>query len=97
MGSRTVALLLLLLLLLIHVQLWSGRGNLDEVATMRAQLAGQQAANAKARLSNEHLQAEVQDLKQGLDIVEEKARGELGMVKPGEIYVEVLTAPAKQP
>lgn len=97
MGSRTVALLLLLLLLLVHVQLWSGRGNLSEVAAMRAQLAEQQAANAKARLANEHLQAEVQDLKQGLDIVEEKARSELGMVKPGEIYVEVLTGQTRKP
>ena len=97
MGSRTVALLLLLLLLLVHVQLWSGRGNLGEVATMRTQLAEQQAANAKARLANEQLNAEVQDLKQGLDIVEEKARSELGMVKPGEVYVEVLSGHAPRP
>ncbi|ODS92653.1 MAG: septation ring formation regulator EzrA [Comamonas sp. SCN 65-56] len=96
MGSRTVALLLLLLLLLIHLQLWSGHGSIGEVAQMRAQLSAQQAANAKARLANEHLEAEVQDLKQGLDIVEEKARSELGMVKPGEVYVEVLRgSPAK--
>lgn len=97
MGSRTVALLLLLLLLLVHVQLWSGRGNLGEVAAMRTQLAEQQAANAKARLANEQLDAEVQDLKQGLDIVEEKARSELGMVKPGEVYVEVLPGRTPRP
>jgi len=97
LGSRTVALLLLLLLLLVHVQLWSGRGNLGEVAAMRTQLAEQQAANAKARLANEQLDAEVQDLKQGLDIVEEKARSELGMVKPGEVYVEVLPGRTPRP
>ncbi|MCZ2105682.1 MAG: cell division protein FtsB [Comamonadaceae bacterium] len=96
MGARTVALLLLLLLLLIHVQLWSGRGSLSDVAAMRTQLAEQQAANAKARLANEHLAAEVQDLKQGLDMVEEKARSELGMVKPGEIYVQVAPGTAPQ-
>jgi len=95
LGSRTVALVLLLLLLLVHAQLWRGRGNVGEVAAMRAQLAEQQAANAKARLANEQLNAEVQDLKQGLDIVEEKARSELGMVKPGEVYVEVL--PGRDP
>ncbi len=94
MGARTVALLLLLLLVAIHAQLWGGRGSLGEVAEMRAQLAEQQAANARARQANEHLAAEVQDLRQGLDTVEEKARSELGMVKPGEIYVHVTPAPA---
>lgn len=97
MGSRTVALLLLLLLLLVHVQLWSGRGNIGEVAALRAQLTQQQAANAKARLANDQLNAQVQDLKQGLDIVEEKARSELGMVKPGEVYVEVVPAHPQRP
>ena len=97
MGSRVVALLLLLLLLLVHVQLWSGRGSIHEVAALRAQLTEQQAANAKARLANDQLNAEVQDLKQGLDIVEEKARNELGMVKPGEIYVEVLPGQPRKP
>jgi len=97
LGSRTVALLLLLLLLLVHVRLWSGHGNLGDVAAMRAQLTEQQAANAKARQANEQLSDEVRDLKQGLDIVEEKARSELGMVKPGEIYVEVLPGRAPRP
>lgn len=97
MGSRTVALLLLFLLLLVHMQLWSGRGNVGEVAAIRAQLAEQQAENAKARLANDQLSAEVQDLKQGIDIVEEKARSELGMVKPGEIYVEVVPQHPRRP
>ena len=59
---------------------------------MRRQIAAQQAANAQARQANERLAAEVQDLKDGLEMVEEKARSELGMVKPGEIYVHVTPA-----
>ena len=44
--------------------------------------------NAQARQANARLSAEVQDLQQGLEMVEERARGELGMVKPDELYVQ---------
>ena len=50
-------------------------------------------ANTAARQRNDRLQAEVSDLKEGLEMVEEKARAELGMIKPDEIYVQV--APRK--
>lgn len=89
MGSRLVALTLLLLLVVLHGQLWTGRGSIGQVQEMRRQLAQQQQANAQARQANERLAAEVQDLREGLDMVEEKARGELGMVRQGEIYVHV--------
>jgi len=48
----------------------------------------QKAANAQAQQANERLTSEVHDLKEGLDMVEEKARSELGMVRPNEIYVQ---------
>lgn len=89
MGTRTVALLLVLLLVGLHAQLWTGRGSIGQVREMRQQLADQQAANARARLANERLAAEVQDLREGLEMVEERARTELGMVRQGEIYVQV--------
>ena len=73
MGSRTVALLLLLLLVGIQAQLWEGRGSLGQVREMRRQLAEQQEANNQARQTNERLVAEVQDLREGLDMVEERA------------------------
>ncbi len=94
MGTRTVALVLVLLLVGIHAQLWTGRGSIGQVREMRRQLAEQQAANAQARQANERLAAEVQDLREGLDMVEERARSELGMVRQGEIYVQV--APARR-
>ncbi len=92
MGNRTVALVLLLLLVGIHVQLWEGRGSIPQVREMRSQLAAQQGANERARQANERLAAEVQDLREGLDMVEERARTELGMVRQGEIYVQVVPA-----
>jgi len=95
MTTRLVPLVLLLLLVGIHAQLWSGRGSVGKVQELRQQIATQQAANAQARLVNEHLAAEVSDLKGGLEMVEEKARSELGMVKQGEIYVQVVRPPVK--
>lgn len=92
MVRRIVPLVLLLLLVGIHAQLWTGRGSVGHVEELRRQIAAQQAANAQATQANERLAAEVQDLKDGLETVEEKARSELGMVKPGEIYVHVTPA-----
>lgn len=89
MGSRLVPLLLLALLLIVHAQLWSGRGSLANVSEMEQKLEAQKAANAKAQQANERLASEVRDLKEGLETVEEKARSELGMVKPNEIFVNV--------
>lgn len=54
---------------------------------MRQELSDQKAANAQASQTNERLALELHDLKEGLDMVEERARNELGMVKQGEIYV----------
>ena len=94
MSTRIVPLILLLLLLLVLSQLLSGRGSIEHVSNMRQQIAEQKAANDKVRTENDRLSAEVSDLKEGMDMVEEKARSELGMVKPNEIYVHV--APSKR-
>ena len=88
MVSRIVPVILLALLAALQGQLWLGRGSLPQVQEMQRQIDAQQAANDKARQSNERLASEVHDLKEGLDMVEEKARSELGMVKPNEIYVQ---------
>ncbi len=70
-------------------QLWMGRGSILSVREMQQQLSDQTVKNANAQLSNDQLSAEVRDLKEGLEMVEEKARSELGMVKPNEIFVQV--------
>ena len=91
MNSRSVALLLVVLLLVLHAQLWFGRGSVGNVERMQKKLQDQKAANAQAQQANERLANEVRDLKEGLEMVEEKARGELGMVRPNEIFVNVVT------
>jgi cell division protein FtsB len=88
-GSRAVPALLIVLLIIVHAQLWIGRGSLPSVNEMQRRLSEQAAANAKAEVDNARLSAEVKDLREGLEMVEEKAREELGMVKPNEIFVQV--------
>ena len=90
---RLVTLALLALLALVHAELWFGKGGVSRTVDLSMRLRAQQAANAAARERNAQLAAEVSDLKEGLEMVEEKAREELGMVKPDEILVQVSTAP----
>jgi cell division protein FtsB len=88
-GNRLIPAFLILLLLVIHAQLWFGRGSVPSVAQMQQKLEAQKAANAQAQQANERLASEVRDLKEGLEMVEERARMELGMVKPNEIFVHI--------
>ena len=89
MRNRVVPAILIALLMVVHAQLWFGRGSVGNVAKMQSKLDAQKAANAQAQHVNEQLASEVSDLKEGLETVEEKARFELGMVKPNEILVNV--------
>jgi cell division protein FtsB len=89
---RWVTLGLVALLVAVQADLWLGRASLPRVMSLRTQLADQQAVNEQARQRNSRLTAEVSDLKEGLEMVEEKARSELGMVKPDEILVQVTKA-----
>ena len=86
---RLIPLALIALLVMVHAQLWFGRGSVPSVAQMSEQLDAQLKKNAQAQLANDRLAAEVRDLQEGLEMVEEKARQELGMVKANEIYVQI--------
>lgn len=92
MAHRFVPALLIALLLVLHAQLWFGRGSVPQVQQMRQELATLDQANRDARLRNEQIASEVNDLREGLDMVEELARQDLGMVKPNEIFVQVAHA-----
>ena len=89
MGSRVVPAILIALLVLLHAQLWFGRGSIPAVSQLQQKIDAQKAGNAQAQLANERLSSEVRDLKEGMEMVEEKARLELGMVRPNEIYVQI--------
>ncbi len=86
---RFVTFALALLLVLVHVELWFGKGGVPRMIELQSKLAAQRAGNDIARHRNEQLSAEVKDLKEGLEMVEEKARFELGMIKPDEIFVQL--------
>jgi cell division protein FtsB len=89
LGKRVIPAILIALLLILHAQLWFGRGSVGNVSAMQQKLDARKAANVQAQQANEQLASEVRDLKEGLEMVEEKARGELGMVKPNEIFVNI--------
>ena len=93
MRVRPLFLLLVLLaalLAFLQYKLWLGSGGQREGAALRAQVARQEAENLKLQQRNEALKAEVEDLKSGEAAVEERARSELGMVKPGETFYRVI-------
>ena len=87
--NRIIPAILIGLLVLFQAQLWRGRGSVPHVQQMQRNLDDQLTKNTNAKAANDQLAAEVGDLKEGLEMVEEKARSELGMVKPNEIFVQV--------
>jgi cell division protein FtsB len=91
---KLVTLALAALLVLVHAELWFGKGGVARVMELSGQVEAQAKVNEAARARNDRLLAELRDLKEGLEMVEEKARFDLGMVKPDEILVQI--APAKK-
>lgn len=84
-----VPIILVALLLALQLQLWRGRGSVPEVSQLQEQLDAQREANTRAQAANERLVSEVKDLQEGIEMVEERARQELGMVKPNEVLVQI--------
>lgn len=87
---RYVALILLILLLALEIKLWAGDGGMREVWLLQRRLEEQKVENQKLKERNEALAAEVQDLKTGKAAIEERARTEQGLIKPGEIFYQVV-------
>jgi cell division protein FtsB len=86
---RYLSIALVALIALVQAELWFGKGGVPRMLELQGKLSAQQAANEAAKARNAQLDAEVRDLKEGLEMVEEKARHELGMVKPDEILVQM--------
>jgi cell division protein FtsB len=87
MFQRVVPALLIALLIALHAQLWLGRGSVSHVNQLQAKLQDLSAKNKTAQQTNEQLMSEVRDLREGLEMIEDKARSELGMIKSNEILV----------
>ncbi len=91
---RWIALILVLLLIGLQLKLWSGNGSMHEVDSLRVAVKKQADENAKLLQRNQALGADVLDLKHGDQAVEARARTELGLIKPGETFYQVVEPPA---
>ena len=92
-GRTTVKLLaiaLTALLVLIQHPLWLGRGGILRGVEMERQVRAQHAVNERLLGRNQALEAEVRDLKQGLDAIEERARSELGLIRQDEVFFQII-------
>lgn len=86
---RWPALIFFLLLVALQYPLWFGKGSWQEVHELELRLQALKESNQKLEQRNADLAAEVKDLKSGYEAMEERARFELNLVKPGEIFVQV--------
>ncbi len=89
--------LLVALLIGLQLRLWVGEGSLAQLHGLQQEIAAQEEELVRLRERNQELQAEVMDLRQGVEALEERARRDLGMIKPGEIFIQVIEGkpPAK--
>ena len=88
---RIIAVILGLLFLILQYDLWIGEGSLRTAWLLQEDITTQKKENKKISQRNESLVAEVKDLKKGDAAIEERARNELGMIKKGETYIQVVT------
>ena len=94
---RVVTLILFILRILLQFKLWLWEGGFREVARLETRVEGQRQQNSDLLQRNAQLQAEVEDLRERLDAVEERARNELGLIKPDEEFYQVVPPPADSP
>ena len=87
---KPIIILLVLLLGYLQYRLWIGDGNLPDVIQLDNEVEDQREENTRLRERNDMLDAEVRDLQQGLDAIEEHAREDLGMIKDGETFYQIV-------
>jgi len=93
---RVLIGILFVLFLWLQYRLWVGEGSLAEVHNLRQEIEYQQAELKRLEQRNRVLEAEVKDLKEGVEALEERARSELGMIKEGELFYQVVEPEAGQ-
>ncbi|EPJ43829.1 MAG: cell division protein ftsB-like protein [Osedax symbiont Rs1] len=87
---RILLLSLVTLLAVLQYRMWFGESNVFELAALEQEITAQSVENDKLLLRNHQLEAEVKDLRKGLIAVEERARSELGMLKPNETFYQLI-------
>jgi cell division protein FtsB len=87
---KILAAILCALIVVIQFPLWLGKGGWLRVWDLDQQVAAQRTQNAKLEARNAGIAAEVRDLKQGLEAIEERARYELGLVRPDEVFFQTV-------
>jgi cell division protein FtsB len=87
---KLVLVVMLLVLLLLQARLWSGPGSLADINRLDGDIRIQESDNAVLTQRNEGLRQEVDDLKNGLDSIEERARSQLGLVRKGETFILIV-------
>lgn len=90
MPTKSLTIALTVLLVLLQYPLWFGSGSVAEIHRLRGDIASQQVENARLRERNQALEAEVVDLKSGVNAIEERARMDLGMIHKGETFYQVI-------
>jgi cell division protein FtsB len=87
---KSLVIILAILFIGLQYKLWLEPGGLREVKKLQQKIATQQNQNTQLAQKNATLLAEVDDLKKGQAAIEEHARNDLGMVKPGEVYYQII-------
>ncbi|KAA9129876.1 cell division protein FtsB [Marinihelvus fidelis] len=87
---RVLIIVLVLLLALLQFKLWFGDGGYRDIASLEERVATQEAENEMLLNRNRELRAEVDDLRERLDAIEERARSELGLIRDGETFYQVV-------
>ena len=96
-SMRLLIVLLVVVLVALQYRLWVGPGSRADLYGLQREIVAQQAELERLRIRNQQLQAEVEDLRTGEAALEERARGELGMIKGGEAFIQVIERPKEGP
>lgn len=93
---RVLLVILVVLLALLQYRLWLGTGGYADIRNLEQRVQVQEQENDALLTRNDELRAEVEDLRERLDAVEERARSELGLIREGEEFYQVVPAPAER-
>lgn len=90
---KSITYILLALLLLLQYPMWLGKGGWIKVWDLNRQITEERSTNVQLEARNALMDAEVTDLKQGTQAIEERARNDLGMIKSNEVFYQIVDAP----